>query len=167
MTQRAARLLRETRRAARLTQSELAARAGTTQSAISAYESGRRDPTVSTLEWLLGAAGALLVLEADSRSGCQMERTRLTPEVISGLKQVAEKHGITDVRLFGSVARGEATPESDLDLLVTLPAGMTLWGLAGAADELSEIAGVRVDLVPEADLRPAVRGRVLAEAVAL
>lgn len=79
----------------------------------------------------------------------------------------ADRHALGNVRLFGSVARGEDTPDSDIDLLVDLPASATLWTVAAAADEIGDLLGVRVDLVAPADLKADVRERVLAEAVPL
>ena len=91
----------------------------------------------------------------------------LTPALRRELSRVAVRHGLRHVRLFGSFARGEAGADSDVDLLVQIPDSMTLWGLTCAADELSEVAGMRVDVVPDSNLRPGVRERVLAEAIPL
>jgi predicted nucleotidyltransferase len=79
----------------------------------------------------------------------------------------AEAHGASNVRVFGSVARGTDRPDSDVDLLVTLPAGLGLLGLGRLQDDLETILGVRVDLVPATDLKPAVRDRAEREAVPL
>lgn len=80
---------------------------------------------------------------------------------------IAERHGLTDVRVFGSVARGDDGPDSDVDLLVDLPAGMGLFGLGRAAEELEDLLQVAVDLVPARSLKPRVRPEVEAETVAL
>lgn len=149
-----------------MSQTELARRADTTQSAISAYESGRREPTVPTLERLLAASGADLVLDARIERPAVVAPA-LTPALRRELSRVAVRHGLRHVRLFGSFARGEAGADSDVDLLVQIPDSMTLWGLTCAADELSEVAGMRVDLAPDSNLRPGVRERVLAEAIPL
>lgn len=81
--------------------------------------------------------------------------------------EAAERHGARNVRLFGSVARGEAGPDSDLDLLVELDKGRSLLDHAGLVIELESILGCRVDVATEQGLRPRVRERVLAEAVPL
>lgn len=72
-----------------------------------------------------------------------------------------------NVRLFGSTGRGEQDGSSDLDLLVDMAEGRTLFDLVALSDELEELLGVRVDVVTEASLSPYVRDRVLDEAVAL
>lgn len=76
-------------------------------------------------------------------------------------------HGIDDVRVFGSVARGEDGAESDVDLAVQVPAEMGLFGLARAERELEELLGVGVDLVPAKALKPHVADRASADLVPL
>lgn len=79
------------------------------------------------------------------------------------------RYGATNPRLFGSVARGEAQDDSDLDLLVDLipGAGNALLRVAGLADELSDLLGVGVDVVTTALLRDKVSATALADAVAV
>jgi uncharacterized protein len=81
--------------------------------------------------------------------------------------QVAAKHGARTVRVFGSVARGEADAASDLDLLVEMEPGRSLLDLGGLLMELQDLLGCRVDVVTEKGLRERIRDRVLKEAVAL
>lgn len=81
--------------------------------------------------------------------------------------QIAAKHGARNVRVFGSVARGEAKPQSDIDLLVEFKRGTTLLDHAALIEELEELLGVKVDVVSERGLRERIRNRVLDEAVAL
>ena len=83
------------------------------------------------------------------------------------VKQLAAAHGLSNLRVFGSVVRGEETEDSDLDLLVDVTAGVGLIGLARAQRELEELLGARVDLVPASDLKPGVAESVLAEAMPL
>jgi predicted nucleotidyltransferase len=71
------------------------------------------------------------------------------------------------VRVFGSVARGDADGSSDVDLLVDLDPDRSLFDLGGLLMDLTELLGADVDVVTEASLKPRVRNRVLAEAVAL
>lgn len=99
------------------------------------------------------------------------QRTDLT---LTGLQRmrdqivlVAARRGATNLRVFGSVARGEATPSSDLDLLVDLEPGRSLVDLGGLLMDIADLLGVEVDVVTEASLKPRVRARVLAEAVRL
>ena len=75
--------------------------------------------------------------------------------------------GISNIRVFGSVARGEDDENSDIDLLADLPPGIGLFGLARAEATLAELLGVSVELVPERALKPRLEKRILAEAVPL
>ena len=72
-----------------------------------------------------------------------------------------------NVRVFGSVARGDATEDSDIDLLVDPQPGMSLFDLGGIDWRLEELLGVKVDVVPARSLREGIRDRVLAEAYRL
>jgi predicted nucleotidyltransferase len=78
--------------------------------------------------------------------------------------QIAARHGATNVRVFGSVARGEARPDSDVDFLVKLEANRSLLDLARLLRELQALLNCPVDVVTEAGLRPRIRSRVLKEA---
>ena len=79
----------------------------------------------------------------------------------------AEKYGASNVRVFGSVARGEDTLESDVDILVDLSPRSSLVTLGRLERELNEALGVPVDVVPADDLRPAVRAEAEQEAIPL
>jgi uncharacterized protein len=81
--------------------------------------------------------------------------------------RIAAKHGAQNVRVFGSVARGDADYQSDIDLLVEFKRGTTLLGHAALMQELEDLLGVKVDVVSERGLRDRVRERVLREAVAI
>jgi predicted nucleotidyltransferase len=83
----------------------------------------------------------------------------------SAILEVACRRGARNVRVFGSVARGEAGATSDLDLLVDMEPGRTLVDLAALERELTELLGCRVEVGTA--LAPRVRERVLREAVAL
>jgi predicted nucleotidyltransferase len=78
--------------------------------------------------------------------------------------EVAHKHGAFDVRVFGSVARGDARPDSDIDLLVRLESGRSLLDLARLLNELQTMLGCKVDIVTEAGLRQRIRMQILQEA---
>jgi predicted nucleotidyltransferase len=75
--------------------------------------------------------------------------------------------GIMHLRLFGSVARGEATTQSDVDLLADIDRskGLTLFGMAHLENRLSDILGTRVDLTPAGSMKERVRVRALSEAI--
>ncbi len=83
------------------------------------------------------------------------------------MQQNPAKHGAQNVRVFGSVARGEADSQSDIDLLVEFKRGTTLLGHAALVQELEDLLGVKVDVVSERGLRDRVREHVLREAVAI
>jgi hypothetical protein len=85
-------------------------------------------------------------------------------EEIIGL---AARHGALNVRVFGSVARGEGRPDSDVDFLVDLESGRSLFDLGGLLTELQALLGCKVDVITERALRPRVRERVKREAVPL
>ena len=78
--------------------------------------------------------------------------------------RIAEKHGARNVRVFGSVAHGEATESSDIDLLVDTAEETSPWFPAGLVEELEEILGRRVDVVTTNGLYWLLRRRILTEA---
>ncbi len=80
---------------------------------------------------------------------------------------IAARRGASNLAVFGSVARGEASDASDVDILVDLEAGRSLLDLGGLLMDLRESLGREVDVVTRAGLRPRIRDRVLAEAKAL
>ena len=81
--------------------------------------------------------------------------------------RIAAKHGARNVRVFGSVARGEADERSDVDFLVEFDPGRSLFDHAGLLVDLRELLGCEVDVVTQKGLRERVRARVLQEAVPL
>ena len=83
------------------------------------------------------------------------------------ITRIAAEHGARNVRVFGSVGRGEAGAKSDLDLLVEMVDGRSLFDLIALSEELEEVLGVDVDVLTEGSLSPYMRDRILAEAVAL
>ena len=96
-----------------------------------------------------------------------MEMQRLLREKRQEILSIAARHGARNVRVFGSVARGEAGPESDLDILVDLEPGRSLLDHAALLLDLEAALGCKVDVVTERGLRARVREDVLREAVAL
>ena len=83
------------------------------------------------------------------------------------LLALARSRGITDVWVFGSMIRADASDHSDVDLLVTLAPGTSALSLGGLLLDAQELLGRRVDVVTEASLHPALRERVMAGAVPL
>lgn len=96
-----------------------------------------------------------------------MPINQILPQKRAEIIRLAAAHGAYNVRIFGSVARGESDTESDLDILVNLEPGRSLLDLGGLLMELQELLGCRVDIVTERGLRDRIRERVLAEAVPL
>jgi uncharacterized protein len=80
---------------------------------------------------------------------------------------VAARYGVTNVRVFGSVARREARPDSDLDLLVTFPSTASLFDLIGLEQDLAELLGLRVEVASDRGIRERIRATVMQEAVPL
>lgn len=99
-------------------------------------------------------------------------RSRERPPTLAELRSqrdllvaIADRHGASNIRVYGSVARGEATEGSDVDLLVDLGPGRSLLDLGGLLMDLQELLGVPVDIAT--DVKPRIRERVRREAVAL
>ncbi len=132
-------LLRRARTLSGLSQVEAARRAGTAQSALSAYESGAKVPTPEVLERILDALG--------------FRPSQLLAPNRQRIIDVAARHHASDVRVFGSAARGTDTATSDLDLLVRFEPSSSLFDLVDLADELETLLGVHVDVVSEGGLR--------------
>ena len=156
---------------AHLTQAELAARAGTSQPAISRYEAAAASPSVETLDRLLASMGAKLHLSVTEAPRDLDVRTLRLAKIRTNrdlIRRAADRHHATNVQIFGSVARGEDGPDSDLDLLVDLDVRHRgLFPLMELKEELEQILGERVDIAPRDALAPHVAERALAEAVPL
>ncbi len=149
----AAKLIKEARRAAGLTQAELARRACTSQSAVAAYEAATKVPTTDTLDRLLRAAGVSLGIVPTSgpqrsASGLRELLRRHRNEIL----EVAANNGATNVRVFGSLARGEEQEGSDVDLLVDMDPGSSLLDQVRLRRALNELLGVEVDVVTSGGL---------------
>jgi predicted nucleotidyltransferase len=92
---------------------------------------------------------------------------RMLAEQRAEILRLAEAYRTEKVRVFGSVARGDNTQLSDVDLLVSPRPGCSLFDLGGLLEDLQDLLGCRVDLVTEDGLKPRLRERVLREAVPL
>ena len=84
-----------------------------------------------------------------------------------GILEIAARHGITSVRVFGSMARGEETPESDVDFLIEMEPKRSLFDLARFLVEVEDLLGRSVDAVEPSGLHHTIRENVLREAVPL
>lgn len=163
-------LLRQARSRAGLTQRELARRAGVAQSVVAAYESGTREPSLGTLAALVEATGISLSVDLGPAVptapppgpiGRRLRRRR------ASVLALAARHGVSDLRVFGSVARGEEGPRSDLDLLVHLPEDAGLFALGRFKEELEALLKVPVDVVPDDGVKPRLRATIAKDLVAL
>lgn len=83
------------------------------------------------------------------------------------IRRIAARHGACNVRVFGSFARGDAGPQSDLDLLISVGPKTTPWFPGGLVSDLEHLLGRRVEVVTDRALSPLIRERVLNEAVPL
>jgi hypothetical protein len=93
-----------------------------------------------------------------------LDLVRLNRDAILAL---AERHGATDVRIFGSVVRGEASPKSDIDFLVELAPGRTLLDWGAFWQEVEKLLGRPVDVATEKSLKPEIRAQAVKEALPL
>ncbi len=96
-----------------------------------------------------------------------MSLDELLHEKREDILRIATKRGASNIRVFGSVARGEADSKSDIDLLVDLEPGRSLFDLGGLLMDLQDLLGHKVDIVTERGLRERIREHVLKEAVPL
>jgi hypothetical protein len=135
-----AKRLRAARVEAGLTQAQLAHRGKTSQPRISSYEKGTVVPLESTQERLLKCA----------RNPPAVMLDRCRDDVVAA----AAKRHLTNVRVFGSVARNEDTLMSDIDLLVTATPGASLFDIVGFAAEVEAFLGYPVDVVSDRSIDP-------------
>ena len=96
-----------------------------------------------------------------------MKSRDLLRERREDILRVAAKHGARNVRVFGSIARGDDDEQSDIDLLVEFESGRSLLDHAALWLELQELLGCKVDVVSDRGIKPRMRDRVLREAVPL
>jgi hypothetical protein len=96
-----------------------------------------------------------------------MDPALLLKEKREDILRIAAKHGAHNVRVFGSVARGEADAQSDIDFLVELEPGRSLMDQAGLWVELEEFLGRKIDVMTDGGIKARIRDRVLKEAVPL
>jgi predicted nucleotidyltransferase len=96
-----------------------------------------------------------------------MTLRQLVEEKRDDILHIAAKHGAHNVRMFGSAARGDDRPDSDVDFLVDVGETTSSWFPAGLILDLQQILGRRVEIVTDKGLNPHLRDRVLREAVPL
>lgn len=145
--------IRSERRAAGMSQSQLARAARVPQPNLSAYERGRRIPTPEVLERI--------------RKALRIRPSLRVAEHREAIHDAVAKYNATNPRIFGSVARGEDDSDSDIDVLVDFTAEASLLDEVGLRLDLTELLGIEVDVVASDTLRGPIRQRVLHEAVPL
>lgn len=170
-------MLRRARESAGLSQAELAARADTSQPALARYETGASLPTLPTLERVLAACGQRLQLGAVRTTGPFPASTSVRGQLGPRARELrrhrrrllgaARERGVRRVRVFGSLARGEETPGSDIDLLVDLEPGRSLLDLAAFRRDAQGILGITVDVATPDMLKERIRAEVETEAALL
>ena len=139
------------RTAAGMTQSQVAAAARVSQPNLSAYENVRRSPSPAVL--------ARIVQALAGRPSARIEQHR------DRIRQIVTEHNAAKPRVFGSIARGEDQPGSDVDLLVAFTDEASLLDEVGLRCALTDLLQVEVDVVAVDTLRGSFRDRVLREAV--
>lgn len=145
--------IRAQRLAAGMNQSQLARAAEVSQPNLSAYENGRRVPSAAVLERISRSLAG--------RPSARVEAHR------QDIRDLAKRHHAIHPRVFGSVARGEDQPGSDVDFLVAFDDEASLLDEVALRLALGDLLQVEVDVVAEDSLRGSLRERVLAEALPL
>ncbi len=135
-----------------MTQHQLAKLSGVRQPNIAAYENGQRVPSPTMVERLLSAA--------------RPRPSKVLDQHREQVRRLAHRHRAGNVRVFGSVARGDDGPDSDLDFLVTFDERASLLDQAALTDDLEELLGVPVHVVSDRALRDR-DAQVAREAVAV
>jgi len=131
--------IRRARTRAGLTQHQLADLSGVRQPNIAAYENGQRVPSPEMLVRLLRAA--------------RTRPSKILDAHREQVRQLAHQHHVDRIRVFGSVARGDDNPDSDLDFLVTFAEHASLLDQAALHDDLEDLLGVPVHVVSDRALR--------------
>jgi uncharacterized protein len=116
-------------------------------------------------------------INIDSEIGMSQDRTSARGQAVTleqclqekreEIKRIAARHGAYNIRIFGSVARGDAGPESDIDLLIDVGSNTSSWFPAGLILDLEALLGRRVEVITERALSPDLRDHVLREAIPL
>lgn len=103
-------------------------------------------------------------LTVPRKSPAPAERVPTLGELREAILSVAREHGVRNVRVFGSFARGEQRKSSDVDLLVDFPEHFSLLDVAGLKNALEEATGRKVDVISERRIKPALRDAILSDA---
>ncbi|PSR60603.1 XRE family transcriptional regulator [Nocardia sp. MDA0666] len=144
----ASKLVRDARMRRGLSQRDLAQRAKVAQSSVANIESGRRQPSVAMLERILAAAGFRL----DVGLVNTVRPSELLDRYRAEFARVLTRYPVARAWVFGSVARGEDRPGSDLDLLVELTPGSSVVDIFGLDEDIAAVLGCPVDVVATTEL---------------
>ena len=157
-------LIRQLRERAQVSQMELAERSGVSQPAISDYERGQKEPSLSTLQRL--AASMDMEFAISLRPTPSAKALGLLHRRRRAILDLCKRHGASHPRVFGSTVKGSARPDSDIDLLVDLEPGRTFFDVAALHDDLEQLLLRKVDVLTAGS----VKGRlahIADEAIAL
>jgi len=156
--------LREARRRRGLSQAELARALGISQSYVSEMETGKDSLAIARVFDFMRMTG--LILRAEFVDASPHEAAA-EPEH-SALEEACRRYGIAELAIVGSVARGDAGDDSDIDLVYTLLEGAHLgWSINDLSDDLERIFGRQVDLVSKSSLNPLLKESMLVDAMVI
>ena len=96
-----------------------------------------------------------------------MRRSELVQQKREEIAEIARRHGVTSIRLFGSAARGDDGPESDIDFLIEAGPVNSPWFPGGLVSDLEDLLGCRVDVVETGSISRTLRQRILQESIPL
>jgi hypothetical protein len=162
-------LLRKLREGGGLTQQVLARRAGTSQSAVARYETGVASPSVNTFERLVRATGAKLEFSTSPAPASDLSGEMATTLRRHRLEilRFARLAGVSNVRIFGSVARGENRIGSDIDLLVDFDISKGLIPIVVLKQQIESLINIPIDVAPVGLLKPEIARSAVRDAVPL
>lgn len=163
-------MLINARKSSRLTQAQVAERAGTSQSAVVRYEKGIQTPSVDTLRRLLKANGQELILDVkkSKKSAPKSELYKIVQANRGEIREILHSLGARNIRIVGSVARGDDDEMSDVDFLVDIDkeTGNTFKAVL-SAKKISKIINCDVDVLPSWLCKKEVLKSVLSDAIPL
>ena len=167
-----AQVLRDARQLGGLTQAQLSTRSGVTQSVISAYERGRREPGAETFLMLIEATGLDFIIRVPTNTYRHptLPDSAQTQSLVKHRQQILDlvaQYHASNVRIVGSVARGEARPDSDIDILVDFGPNTGLFSIVALQESLSKLLHFPIDLGDPKSLKPHVQPSVAKDQLSL